>query len=185
MRRKWLPLSALVLALPGGVAADGIDDYLAREMARRKIPGLGLAVARDGEVVRVSSYGLANVETATPVTAESVFAIASLDKQITAAGLVKAAELGKLGLDDPVAKWLEVDLPGHRARRAVRRNARRNGELAALEEAVTGTLMAKFRNTGQSCIAANRIYVQRPVYAEFLRNLRDKVKALTVGGTAA
>ena len=119
MRRNWLPLSALVLTLPGAVAADGIDDYLAREMARRKIPGLGLAVARDGEVVRVSSYGLANVETATPVTAESVFAIASLDKQITAAGLVKAAELGKLGLDDPVAKWLEVDLPGATLRQLV------------------------------------------------------------------
>ncbi len=119
MRRKWLPLSALVLALPCGVAADGIDDYLAREMARRKIPGLGLAVARDGKVVRVSSYGLANVETATPVTAESLFAIASLDKQITAAGLVKAAELGKLGLDDPVAKWLEIDLPGATLRQLV------------------------------------------------------------------
>ena len=119
MRRKWLIRSILFLALPGNLAADSVDDYLMREMAARKIPGLGLAVARDGEVVRVSSYGLANVETATPVTAESVFAIASLDKQITAAGLVKAAELGKLGLDDPVSRWVEVDLPGATLRQLV------------------------------------------------------------------
>jgi CubicO group peptidase (beta-lactamase class C family) len=107
------------MALPGVAFADGIDDYLAREMALRKIPGLALAVARDGEVVRVSSYGLANVETATPVTAESIFAIASLDKQITATALLKAAELGKLDLDDPISKWIEVELPGATLRHLV------------------------------------------------------------------
>lgn len=119
MGRRWLALPVLLLALPGGVAADGIDDYLAREMALRKIPGLGLAVARDGEVVRVSSYGLANVETGSPVTPESVFAIASLDKQVTAAALVKAAELGKLGLDDPVSQWVDIVLPGATLRQLV------------------------------------------------------------------
>ena len=97
-------LLACQLAAGAPVFADAIDDYLQREMALRKIPGLGLAVARDGEVVRVSSYGLANVETGTPVDADSIFAIASLDKQITAAALVKAAEAGKLGLDDPVSQ---------------------------------------------------------------------------------
>ena len=75
------------LASETALHADAVDDYLAREMALRRIPGLGLALARDGEVVRVSSYGLANVETGTPVAAESVFAIASLDKQVTAAAL--------------------------------------------------------------------------------------------------
>lgn len=99
--------------------ADAVDDYLVREMALRKIPGLALAVARDGEVVRVSSYGLANVETGTPVTADSIFAIASLDKQITATALVKAAELGKLRLDDPVSQWVDIALPGATLRQLV------------------------------------------------------------------
>ncbi len=112
MRRTLRSVSVLFLALPGVLAADAIDDYLVHEMALRKIPGLGLAVARDGEIVRLSSYGLANVETGTPVTAESIFAIASLDKQITATALVKAAELGKLGLDDPVSQWVDIDLSG-------------------------------------------------------------------------
>ncbi len=107
------------LASETALHADAVDDYLAREMALRKIPGLGLAVARDGEVVRISSYGLANVETGTPVAAESVFAIASLDKQVTAAALVKAAELGKLGLDDPVSQWVDIVLPGATLRQLV------------------------------------------------------------------
>jgi succinate-semialdehyde dehydrogenase / glutarate-semialdehyde dehydrogenase len=49
-----------------------------------------------------------------------------------------------------------------------------------LDAAVKGTMMAKFRNSGQSCIAANRIYVQRRVYAPFLKGLAEKVHALKV-----
>lgn len=101
-----------LLALAAPVSADSIDDYLASEMARRKIPGLALAVARDGRVERVSTYGLAHVETASPVTAESIFAIASLDKQVTACGLLRAAELGKLAFDDAITKWVDVPFAG-------------------------------------------------------------------------
>ncbi len=119
MNGRLPTLLLLLCALPASLAADSVDDYLRREMALRQIPGLALAVARDGEVVRVSSYGQANVETGTPVTAESVFAIASLDKQVTATALVKAAELGKLGLDDPVSQWVDIHLPGATLRQLV------------------------------------------------------------------
>jgi succinate-semialdehyde dehydrogenase/glutarate-semialdehyde dehydrogenase len=52
---------------------------------------------------------------------------------------------------------------------------------ADLEKAVDGAMVAKFRNTGQSCIAANRIYVQRGLYDLFVRRLVEKTKALKVG----
>jgi succinate-semialdehyde dehydrogenase/glutarate-semialdehyde dehydrogenase len=52
---------------------------------------------------------------------------------------------------------------------------------ADLEVAVQGTIMAKFRNSGESCIAANRIYVQQGLYEEFLNLLVEKVRALKVG----
>jgi len=54
-------------------------------------------------------------------------------------------------------------------------------EDADLAGAVQGTMMAKFRNSGQSCIAANRIYVQRDIYEQFLALLVEKVRALKVG----
>jgi len=52
---------------------------------------------------------------------------------------------------------------------------------ADLFPAVDGVMMAKFRNTGQSCIAANRIFVQRGIYARFLKTLVDRVVELKMG----
>ena len=52
---------------------------------------------------------------------------------------------------------------------------------ADLDQAVEGALVAKFRNTGQSCIAANRIYVQRALLERFVESLVHKTQALKVG----
>jgi len=52
---------------------------------------------------------------------------------------------------------------------------------ADLSAAVEGALAAKFRNTGQSCIAANRVYVERPIYERFLEAFVAKARALKVG----
>src|SRR6266567_2163555 len=54
-------------------------------------------------------------------------------------------------------------------------------EDADLSDAVEGTLMAKFRNSGQSCVAANRIYVQRSLYEPFLKAFVERTQALKVG----
>src|SRR5438445_1626026 len=54
-------------------------------------------------------------------------------------------------------------------------------EDADFSDAVEGTLAAKFRNTGQSCIAANRIYVQRSIYEPFLKAFVERTRALKVG----
>jgi succinate-semialdehyde dehydrogenase / glutarate-semialdehyde dehydrogenase len=50
-----------------------------------------------------------------------------------------------------------------------------------LDVAVRETVIAKFRNTGQSCVAANRIYVQKSIYGEFLSRFIAATKALKVG----
>ncbi len=52
---------------------------------------------------------------------------------------------------------------------------------ADLDQAVQGTIIAKFRNTGQSCIAANRLYVQRSISDAFVERLVAKTRALKVG----
>lgn len=52
---------------------------------------------------------------------------------------------------------------------------------ADLEQAVETAMVAKYRNSGQSCIAANRIYVQRPIYAQFLERFVARAKELKVG----
>jgi succinate-semialdehyde dehydrogenase/glutarate-semialdehyde dehydrogenase len=52
---------------------------------------------------------------------------------------------------------------------------------ANLESAVEGALITKFRNGGQSCIASNRIYVQRGIYDAFLESFVEKASAMKVG----
>ena len=52
---------------------------------------------------------------------------------------------------------------------------------ADLYPAVDAVVLAKFRNTGQSCIAANRIFVQRGIYEKFLKTLVDRVVELKMG----
>ena len=109
---RLAPLLALAWIVKPVAQADAIDDYLVQERAARQIPGLAMAIVRHGHVERVSTYGTANLETATPVAPDSVFAIASLDKAIITTGVLKAAELGKLTVDDPISKHVDVALPG-------------------------------------------------------------------------
>ncbi len=52
---------------------------------------------------------------------------------------------------------------------------------ADLDKAVEGTMIAKFRNTGQSCIAANRIYAQTGIFDSFVTALVEKTKAMKTG----
>jgi succinate-semialdehyde dehydrogenase/glutarate-semialdehyde dehydrogenase len=54
-------------------------------------------------------------------------------------------------------------------------------EDADLDAAVEGAMITKFRNTGQSCIASNRIYVQRSIYEKFLEKFVQQVRALKTG----
>ncbi|WP_285415064.1 NAD-dependent succinate-semialdehyde dehydrogenase [Variovorax sp. efr-133-TYG-130] len=52
---------------------------------------------------------------------------------------------------------------------------------ANIDAAVDGAMLSKYRNTGQTCVCANRIYVQRGVLSEFTKKLVEKVNALKVG----
>ncbi|MBX3244033.1 MAG: beta-lactamase family protein [Acidobacteria bacterium] len=85
--------------------ADDVDDLIAAEMARQKIPGLALVVVKDGKIVKRKDYGKASIELDTPVGPGSVFKIASLSKPMLAVGILQLVEQGKVGLDDKVSKY--------------------------------------------------------------------------------
>ena len=46
---------------------------------------------------------------------------------------------------------------------------------------MAGAIVCKFRGTGQTCVCANRIYVQSSIYAEFASRLAERVAAFKVG----
>ncbi len=104
------PVYLLLLPLLGAPAAqaqsEAVDAYVPAEMQKRKIPGLSLAVVRNGQVVKATGYGLANVEHNVPASAGTVYQIGSVGKQFTATLVMMLAEEGKLSLDDPIGKHL-------------------------------------------------------------------------------
>jgi CubicO group peptidase (beta-lactamase class C family) len=71
------------------------------------LPGLALAVVKDGKVIKAQGYGLANVARKTPVTPETVMKIGSVSKQFIATGIMLLARDGRLTLDDPISKHLQ------------------------------------------------------------------------------
>lgn len=85
--------------------AAAVDDYIALQLHDQHIPGLALAVIRDGQLVRSQGYGLANIELNVPVKPETVFQLGSIGKQFTATAILLLAEDGKLSLDEPIAKY--------------------------------------------------------------------------------
>jgi N-acyl-D-amino-acid deacylase len=84
---------------------DTIDTLVRTEMARQKVPGVAVAVVRGGEVLKVSGYGLANVEHDVPVTPDTIFQSGSLGKQFTAAAVMLQVEDGRISLDEPITRY--------------------------------------------------------------------------------
>jgi len=86
-------------------AATRVDRVVKAAMSTYKIPGVSLAVLRNGKIILLKSYGLANVEHQVPVKPETIFQSGSIGKQFTAAAIMILAQENKLSLDDKVSKY--------------------------------------------------------------------------------
>lgn len=69
-------------------------------------PGFAVGVVRNGRLIFAKGYGMAHLEHAVPLAADSPFYIASMSKQFTAACALLLADQGRLNLDDPVARYV-------------------------------------------------------------------------------
>lgn len=99
-------VSFLLLVAPVTAQTDKIDEYVRYRMERFHIPGLAMAVVRDGQVIAAKGYGRASLELDAPVTPETVFEIGSITKQFTAAAIMLLVEEGKVRLDDKITTYL-------------------------------------------------------------------------------
>jgi len=104
-----LSIAVLTVLLMPAVQQDvatRVDAYVQAEMTKQNVPGVSLAVVRNGQPPLIRSYGLANVEHQVPVTPETIFQSGSVGKQFTSAAVMLLAEDGKLSVDDRVSKHL-------------------------------------------------------------------------------
>ncbi|MEY8759013.1 serine hydrolase domain-containing protein [Chryseobacterium tongliaoense] len=70
------------------------------------VPGVSIAVIKDSKVIWSKTYGLADVESKTPVTAKTLFQVASMSKPVSAYAALKEVELGKINPDADVNTYL-------------------------------------------------------------------------------
>jgi CubicO group peptidase (beta-lactamase class C family) len=103
---------------PGALVRDAlaftsaVDALAAEALERGPVAGLSIAVFERGLPVLAKGYGFTDVEAKTPATAETSYPIASVSKRFTAALILRLADQGKLGIDDPLSRFF----PGGRAR---------------------------------------------------------------------
>lgn len=98
-------------AMPAAAAPEAqVDRYLEGQMRKLRIPGLAVAVVKDGRIVLVRHYGTASVEFGQPVGDDTVFAINSVTKAFTGVAAMRLVQAGKLDLAAPVGRYLP-DLP--------------------------------------------------------------------------
>jgi CubicO group peptidase (beta-lactamase class C family) len=109
MMRKLLFVALLVASAWAAAEENSskVDEYLTAEMKSQHVPGVSLAVIKNGVVVEVQGYGFANLEHMVPVHPDTIFQSGSVGKQFTAAAVLMLVEEGKIGLDDPISKYFE------------------------------------------------------------------------------
>jgi CubicO group peptidase (beta-lactamase class C family) len=83
-----------------------VGDYIRHEIAAGKIPGAVLLVQQHGHPVYFESFGVRDVESRRPMTADTIFRLYSMSKPITSVAAMMLVEDGKLSLDDPVSKYV-------------------------------------------------------------------------------
>jgi CubicO group peptidase (beta-lactamase class C family) len=99
----------LAAALTANAAAqnlDGFDAYVAQVMKDFKVPGVGIAVVQNGKIVLAKGYGFRDAENHLPLTAKTLFPIASITKSFTVTTLGMLIDEGKLDWDKPVRDYL-------------------------------------------------------------------------------
>src|ERR1700694_4044471 len=83
-----------------------VGDYIHNEIATGKIPGAVLLIQQHGHPVYFESFGVRDVESRRPMTADTIFRLYSMSKPITSVAAMMLVEDGKLRLDDAVAKYI-------------------------------------------------------------------------------
>ena len=104
-----LHLLVLVLAAllsPPLVHGDDVDDYVKIRMEKEHLPGLSLAVIKDGKLVKLKGYGSADLELKVPSSPETVYQVGSITKQFTAAAILLLVQDGRVNLDDRISIYL-------------------------------------------------------------------------------
>ena len=119
--------------------------------------------------------GVLNVVTADGANSIAVGKVLCASDVVRHLSFTGSTEVGRILMAQsaPTVKKLSLELGGNAPFIVI--------DDADIDSAVEGAMVSKYRNAGQTCVCANRLYVQEGVYEEFVQKLAAKVKAMKVG----
>jgi len=110
---RWVVIAGLGLAVARAGEAQTLTPDVAKQVDkifakwdRGDSPGCALGVYRGGQIIYKRGYGMEDLNEDVHITPGTVFHVASMSKQFTAASIVLLAQQGKLSLDDDVRKYI-------------------------------------------------------------------------------
>ncbi|HEX9149943.1 MAG TPA: serine hydrolase [Thermoanaerobaculia bacterium] len=107
-------VAAIALLLSGAAertpadAVGRLGEIIPKAMREAEVPGVSVALIRDGRVAWSRAFGVKNVETRAAMDEKTVFESASLSKPVFAYAVMKLVDAGKLALDVPLVKYMPV-----------------------------------------------------------------------------
>ncbi|MGE9291664.1 MAG: serine hydrolase domain-containing protein, partial [Puniceicoccales bacterium] len=105
------------IALPGyqpgaGITEESIADIMEWALKNYRSPGASIAIVKDGEILIAEGFGISNTDTGSPVTADTLFQLASVSKTFTSAAFGVAVDQKKLTWEKPASEVLpEFEMP--------------------------------------------------------------------------
>lgn len=87
-------------------ALAGFDQFIAETIAKWNVPGIAVAIVRDGRVVLSKGYGVRDIDSGAPVTKDTIFPLASVTKSFLSFDVGLLIDEGKLDLDAPIRTYL-------------------------------------------------------------------------------
>ena len=101
-----MPHTARAASAGLGPAEKARVDAAMEHLVQGGVPGVELAVVRDGQVVYAQGYGFADVAARRPIKPDTPMEVGSMTMQFTAAAVLQLVEAGKLSLDDKLGKYI-------------------------------------------------------------------------------
>ena len=92
--------------MSSGEFAEKLEGFVAEAMQRDHVPGLSLAVVKDGHVIYARGFGARRLQDNAPATPDTLYGVGSCTKSFTALAIMQLVQQGKLSLKDPVKKHL-------------------------------------------------------------------------------
>uniref|UniRef100_A0A0D4ZZT5 Succinate-semialdehyde dehydrogenase [NADP+] n=1 Tax=Sphingomonas sp. JE1 TaxID=1628059 RepID=A0A0D4ZZT5_9SPHN len=172
----------------GVVAAITPWNFPAAMITRKAAPALAAGcsiIVRPADLTPLTALALGELAARADIPAGVLQIVTgparSIGKALTDSDVVRklsftgSTEVGRVLMEQcaPTIKKLSLELGGNAPFIVF--------EDADLDAAVDGAMASKYRNAGQTCVCANRIYVQRGIYDAFAARLAERVKALKVG----